>query len=101
MKIQISIEGNLIYGDTTITNHVSECGRKEYSSLIEELDKIKEELAPDCDLYEAVSALQNSLRTENDSKVKDTIKRYSKEFSIPLFANLASEALMRFINGRL
>lgn len=101
MKIQISIEGNLIYGNATITSKVQECSHKGYASLIGELDEIKKGLTPNCDLYEAVNALQNSMEANDASKMKDTIKRYAREFSIPLFANTASGALMQFIKGML
>lgn len=69
----------------------------ELDTIKKELEDLRSNLNKDGELYTAIIELQNSIEKNNRKDIKTTVKKYIKEFSMPFFQKIASEALLSFL----
>lgn len=98
MKNIFNIENVSFNDNSSVVKIVNRCESKwDKSNLLKELAILKKELNPNGDVFFAIEKLEHALYTEDDKIINSTVKTYIKEFSMPFFANVASEALIQFI----
>lgn len=78
-----------------IKEYYNQSSLPELSDIYKELGEIKNKLDERCDLYRAIEELQNKINSPKDAKA--TVLKYIKEFTMPIFSDLASETLKKFI----
>lgn len=98
MKNIFNMENVSFNDNSSVIKIINRCEPKwNKSNLLKELAILKKELNPNGDVFLAIEKLENALYTEDDKIINSTVKTYIKEFSMPFFANVASEALIQFI----
>ena len=98
MKNIFNMENVSFNDNSRVIKIINRCETKcNKSNLLKELAILKKELNPNGDVFFAIEKLENALYTEDDKIINSTVKTYIKEFSMPFFANVASEALIQFI----
>ncbi len=100
MNNTLNISNNNFYDQSCIIKEINEKSTLiSLEDIFSELEEIRSELNPQSELYNAIKDLQEELHIKNEGKIKSTIQKYAKEFSIPFFANVASSTLMEYIKN--
>lgn len=94
MGVTINASNNVILDQGSI---VQQYNAYTTSDAVRELRDINLRLGCLEEIREAVTALEQALLTQNQSKVKKTLADYAKAFASATFSQLASEGLKRLL----
>ncbi len=101
MTNNFNIHDNNFYDKSSMMKHVySDSSSNELDEIRHELIQLKEDSKDkDSDIYHAIEDLQRAIEMGSKPDIASAIKMHIKEFTMPLFTNVASQTLLGLIDS--